>query len=137
MKIIDCFLYCRLRISLEHNLIYCLSLHRIENQASTQVDGRGFNRKHKDFPRNSHSPRCQTRRTQIENIHLLDCITVAMETRSDSRQTGGNWSSSFSLWCQTEGRTVNRVLLLPQRVDRGSQRAVLQPCANLILDAGM
>ncbi len=103
------------------------------------MEGRVFKRKHKRLSLESsrHLSRCQTQRTQIENTHLRDCITVAIAMRSDSWQTGGNWSSSFLLWCQTERWTANGVLLLPQRVDRGSQRAVLQPCANLISDARM
>lgn len=52
-----------------------------------------------------------------------------------SQKTGGNWFISISLWCQTQRRTVNRDLLLPPRADRGSQRAVLRPRANLISDA--
>lgn len=71
------------------------------------------------------------------HTHLQDCISVAMEMRSDSWQTAGNWSRIFSLWCQTQRWTVNRVLLLPQGVDRGSQRTAPQPGAYLISDASI
>lgn len=57
--------------------------------------------------------------------------------RSDSWQTGGNWSCRFSRGAKHKGGTPNIVLLLPRGVDRGSQRAVLQPWANLMLDGRM
>lgn len=74
----------------------------------------------------------QTEPSEIENTHLLDCITVAMEMRSDICQTGGNWSGSLSLRCQRQRQAVNGVLLLPRGADRGSQRAAQQTDAYRI-----
>lgn len=76
-------------------------------------------------------PNAKARQTQIANIH---CVRLQLPGRL--YQTTGRQEEiglvSFSLWCQTEGRTVNRVLLLPPGVDRGSQRAALQLPANLM-----
>lgn len=123
-------MYYILGVFLQHrnNLLLEISLSLRWKEGRTGIQGRT-----KGFPLS----RCQTQLTRIENIRKLARLYHSFHGDEIRRLADKIGLEAFHCGAkQKDGQRI-RVLLLPQGVDRGSQRAVLQPSANLILDARM